>query len=451
MALPKLVPLFEPVPYQETTFSHDALGRHICNTWEEATVNPNFDVVIIGAGMYGAYCAAKLYQASESLGLRILVLEAGALLTSEHVQNLTQVGLDVADPIFGHQDNGLPRKIVWGLPWRGNQAFPGLAYCIGGKSLYWGGWSPRLTDADLAQWPAEVADYLRSIYETVEEEIGVEPKADYINGPLCDALKNQIMTALPGVTHLDSVDNAPLAVQGEPPEPGLFSFDKYSSAPILISALRDAAAKSGINDAVRRLFMVPRAHVARLHTGDGRIVQIELFVNGQQRFLSISPNCAVVLAASTIESTRLALESFPTAHMGSNLMAHLRSDFTVRIRRSVLFPAPPVQLEIAALFVGGHTPRGQFHQQITASAGMGGDSDRHLFNMIPDIDRIEDLTRTQDPDWIPITFRGIAEMKGFRDGKPPDRSWMDLSPFERDQFTNRRAYVNIVTTSEEQT
>jgi hypothetical protein len=59
------------------------------------------------------------------------VLEAGALLVSEHVQNLTQIGLDVADPIFGNQDNGLPHKIVWSLPWRGNQAFPALAYCVG--------------------------------------------------------------------------------------------------------------------------------------------------------------------------------------------------------------------------------------------------------------------------------------------------------------------------------
>jgi hypothetical protein len=95
---------------------------------------------------------------------------------------------------------------------------------------------PQLTDADLAQWPTEVADYLRGIYSTIEEEIGVTPKADYINGPLCDALKNRIMTVLPGVNNLDKVDNAPLAVQGEPPEPGLFSFDKYSSAPALPSA-----------------------------------------------------------------------------------------------------------------------------------------------------------------------------------------------------------------------
>lgn len=47
---------------EETTFSLDVLGRFVCNTWEEATVNPGFDAVVIGAGMYGAYCADKLYR-----------------------------------------------------------------------------------------------------------------------------------------------------------------------------------------------------------------------------------------------------------------------------------------------------------------------------------------------------------------------------------------------------
>jgi hypothetical protein len=73
--------------------------RRVCNTWEEPTINPNFDTVIIGAGMYGAYCVAKLSRGSEPLGLRILVVEVGGFL--EHVQNLTQIGVDVPDPIFG--------------------------------------------------------------------------------------------------------------------------------------------------------------------------------------------------------------------------------------------------------------------------------------------------------------------------------------------------------------
>jgi hypothetical protein len=57
------------------------------------------------------------------------------------------------------------------------------------------------------------------------------------------------------------VKEAPLAIQGHPPASGLFSFDKYSSTPILIDAIREGAGKPG---RARRLFLVPRAHVVRL-------------------------------------------------------------------------------------------------------------------------------------------------------------------------------------------
>src|SRR5512142_2490573 len=80
---------------QQTAFSADVVGRYICNNWQEITaaLGPGsypFDVVVIGAGMYGAYCAEKLYRAGVASALRILVLEAGALLLPSHIQNLPQ-------------------------------------------------------------------------------------------------------------------------------------------------------------------------------------------------------------------------------------------------------------------------------------------------------------------------------------------------------------------------
>ena len=79
----------QPVAVQETTFSVDVMGRFICNTWDEAVNNGGvaFDAVVIGAGMFGAYCAEKIYRHAN---LRVLVLEAGSFLVSEHVQNLSK-------------------------------------------------------------------------------------------------------------------------------------------------------------------------------------------------------------------------------------------------------------------------------------------------------------------------------------------------------------------------
>src|SRR6266508_6643597 len=81
---------------QQTEFSHDVLGRWACSTWQEVSNNGGdpFDVVVIGAGMFGGYIADKLYRRSQNLGLRVLVIEAGAFLLPTHVQNMPRLGLN---------------------------------------------------------------------------------------------------------------------------------------------------------------------------------------------------------------------------------------------------------------------------------------------------------------------------------------------------------------------
>ena len=432
---------------QETTFSLDVLGRYLCNTYDEAVNNGGFpfDAIVIGAGMFGAYAAEKIYRQGSG-NLRVLVLDAGSFLVSEHVQNLSRIGLNAAGPITS--DPGVPRERVWGLPWRGNIGFPGLAYCIGGRSLYWGGWSPRLTDADLAQWPVELRAYLTSNYGDTEQEIGVDPRTDFISGPLFDALLAKMQAVVGQVASIDGVEEAPLAVQGQAPAPGLFSFDKFSSAPILCDAIREAASNV---DSTRRLFLVPRAHVTRLLTNGNRVTSIELSTDGQSRSLPVSATCAVVLASSTIESTRLALESFPAIGMGSNLMGHLRSNTVVRIKRSAL-RALPAALAPAAMLVRGSTAQGRYHFQVTAAAVQVPNSEATMWRMVPDLDLLHELQNSQQADKITITLRGIGEMTGDQASNPakPSSSWIDLSPFERDEFGMRRAFVNLVATPGDQ-
>ena len=450
---------------QETSFAIDVLGRYICSTWDEATSNGGlpFDAIVIGAGMFGGYCAEKIYRLGPNL--RVLVLDAGSLLVTEHTQNLARIGLNAAGPKQGPIGKSVPvvlnaddpgtRERVWGIPMRSMTPISGLAYCLGGRSLYWGGWSPRLTDADLANWPPAIVSDLQvavpggSAYERSEKETGVFDKTDYISGPLFDALSKKFKSAAVGTATVDAIEDAPLAVQAAPSASGLFSFDKWSSMPILTDAVREAA---GRPDWQRRLFVVPRAHVTKLQTTNGAVSGIEVRVNGQAKTLAVPPTCAVVLASSTIEATRLALESFPTPLMGRNLMAHLRSNTVVRVHRSAIDSTLPQRLETAALLVRGSTPKGRYHLQVTAAAGAGGSEDV-MFRMIPDIDLLDQTLAAQQEDWIVITLRGIGEMHGDRIGNTTKHTgqspnWMDLSD-QTDEFEIRRAWVNLVASQDD--
>jgi hypothetical protein len=136
---------------QLTDFTVDILGRYMCNGLDEAlhSIDKNaqrpdgspqsdarpFNAIIIGGGSFGGVLAQHLLYADKTNSYRILVLEGGRHSLPEHFQNL---------PL-----NGQPGSEVWGLAWRTNVAggFPGLAYTVGGRSLFFGGWSPRQLDS----------------------------------------------------------------------------------------------------------------------------------------------------------------------------------------------------------------------------------------------------------------------------------------------------------------
>ena len=141
-----------PTKPEKTTFCLDVQGRYVCNSLDEAirsadtSLRPDarpFDVIVIGGGSFGGIFAQHLFSADITHSHRILVLEGGPFVLPEHVQNLPMMGITAPGPVLN--DPGELREEVWGLPWRSNvpTGFPGLAYCVGGRSVFWGGWSPH--------------------------------------------------------------------------------------------------------------------------------------------------------------------------------------------------------------------------------------------------------------------------------------------------------------------
>jgi len=476
-----------PIP-QDTTFTFDIPGRYACNTLDEALDSVDttlterqdahpFDHIIIGGGSFGGVLAARLFNLDRTHAHRILVLEAGPLALSEHVQNLPP---DFSAP--GKNNAGT----VWGQPWESdspmsfNRGFPGLAFCIGGRSVFWGGWSPYLIDSEVKvpPWPATIRKDLltavlpagtpkESYLDTAARQIGTDTTNEFVFGPLHDAMRAQLfagMKALPGggadvltgnrgaLNQKEDLE-APLAVSSSSPRPGFFSLNKFSAVQLLFRALRvaeseaQAAGRSNtpalvreVQNAKKRLMLVDNCYVTRLERVGNRITRVFVRYQGRERIVDVPPGGKVFLALGTIENTRIALLTVPEKSLiGKNLMAHLRSNLTIRVRRAAFGDAlnpdkepDPVkkqllrELQISALFVKGiHThpidsSKGHFHIQITASGvgELGVNSEAELFKKIPNIDDLDQFTDLTDK-WIVITLRGIGEMVGDKTSADP--------------------------------
>jgi hypothetical protein len=476
---------------QYTDFSLDVLGRYVCNGLDEARHSADrsakrpsgesqedarpFDVIVLGGGSFGPIFAQHLLYQDARHSHRILVLEAGPLSLPEHVQNLPLIGLNV--PPASTTDTGR-RAEVWGLPWRSAVGFPGLAYTLGGRSLFFGGWAPELLESETVLWPASVLGELRNLlpdgrdgyFRQASEQIGVTESNDFVFGDLQVALRKRLFDGISGgkVTdaipldspdlplHLDNVPaaqknlfklEAPLAVQGRAPRSGFFPLNKFSAVPLLMEAARAAAYEAFNDDVKKRLMVVPNCHVTRLETAPSAGTTKVIAVLTNQGSIPVPDGGAVVIAMGTIESSRLALTSFPNLAnvglIGTNLMAHVRSNLTVRIPRSSLPAGLSQELQAAALFVKGRHDfpdghRGHFHLQITAAglATPGADSEAELFKKNPDVDLFNRFRHTTDTSVV-VTIRGIGEMQR----QNPD-SHVSLAG-ELDEFGLPRAWVTL--------
>jgi choline dehydrogenase-like flavoprotein len=414
------------VPTPQTQFSRDIFGNYVCNTFAEATNSGPFDVIVIGGGTFGLVLAQDLFFRARTQGLgtiqqdglkppnyRILVLEGGPFTIPEHVQDLPSFGL--ANPgvqapfppgsalpatrqeLIAQGNDQKAIFEVWGLPWNSTERFGGLAYTLGGRSLYFGGWSPRYLDTEMPTtptgsittqtlWPPAVVEDLKArFFLEGAKQTGVSAANDFLNGKLQDFYRQQAFAnyaAIPNTVPLaelpDYVAEAPEDVTpalraqlvGAPPgfqdslkldaalsvqslsRAGFFPFNKFSSVPEGIAAARQAFGESGTNDALKRLMIVPNCHVKSLRTrtytlATGAVVREIDGIDTGNGFIDLSGSIAgnvnrrpqVVLALGAIESARLALlavGSGPSAVPNAGLIGQ---NFMVHLRKNVAFTA----------------------------------------------------------------------------------------------------------------
>ena len=136
-----------PSQTQTTAFTRDVVGRYVCNGLDEALASTTGDPGCAAVRSYRdrrrlvrhrarrtARAPRRHRRASHPRARR------GAYVYPEHVQNLPP-GLDSGE--------------VWGVPWNSdspqswNQPLPRARLLSGGRSVFWGGWSPYFIDSEL--------------------------------------------------------------------------------------------------------------------------------------------------------------------------------------------------------------------------------------------------------------------------------------------------------------
>lgn len=306
-----------------------------------------WDVIVVGTGIGGGSVLAELSRRQyrgDGRPFTVLGLEAGSLLFPGHVANQPRV-------LFGRSRTGatalwnsleelgsrpytLNGPVAQRNAWGGNEVF-----AFGGRSLFWGGLSPRMDAADLTPWPDCVRhDLLHpnrfgpSYYDRAEDLFGVEQS--WHNGleRNCRVLMDQL--------YPDRANSpAPVAFPRPKRSDWTVPAGMFSTAELLLAQrLGRADGDDG--------FGPPYIHLAELVVAverDGDQGWIVHGVDLRDGSPTLRRARKVVLSGGTVETPRImhtsALEGAPD-FVGHNLTEHVMAHIWFQIPRSSLFCRP---------------------------------------------------------------------------------------------------------------
>lgn len=266
-----------------------------------------YDVIVIGSGFGGGILATELSNRDKN----VCLLEAGGYIFPTHVGNLPRRHLP------GQFD-----KNIWSL-WHhfrnvnfknenGSNYFGSQTFNLGGRSLFWGALTPRMTN-EAEFWPDEIRDYLNKSggYQKTESLLNVHTKTSkYQQG-----VESELQKSLSDF-HISAV---PMGIEYNSPEGENIPAGIFSTADLLMETkmTNEASLKQNLS-----IFL--NHYVQKLQAENGKIVSVSALdtINDKNQIFWAKK---YVLAAGTIESAKLALSSElkdPSGGIGKNLTAH---------------------------------------------------------------------------------------------------------------------------------
>jgi choline dehydrogenase-like flavoprotein len=314
-----------------------------------------FDAVVVGSGATGGWAAKKLTEA----GMRVALLEAGAKTTekdfSEHTQPWQLPYLGMSPKLA--KDREIQSKCYactehnskWFVsdienPYTQEKPFWWIRQrALGGRSLSWGRQSYRMSDLDFkaashdgydVDWPVSYAEMV-PYYEEVEKYVGISGRAENLP-QLPDSIFMPPMEMTCGEEILRdkvkakygrtvTIGRAAILTRDHngrkachycgPCERGCITYSYFSSP---FTTIKDAQATG-------RLTLITDAVAAKIAMKDGKASGVEYFDRLTRAPREVKAK-VVILCASTLESTRLMLNSNvanSSDALGRYLMDHI--------------------------------------------------------------------------------------------------------------------------------
>ncbi|MCK7611795.1 GMC oxidoreductase [Roseibium sediminicola] len=258
----------------------------------------NIDVLIIGSGKAGVTSAIEL----ANKGLSVVILEAGPFVLSSHVGSTPFRSRSDLTP----QVHNLVRyRTAWTdrahfdeavAPPLNNDAWA----AVGGRTLFWGGCTPRFAEWDFADWPFSYGEF-EPYYQKAENLMHVSgPNTDrpaFFRGEAQQGLLNRLNEAGIEAVHASTGVDTQETLNGYMPR----GFDSSSDRLIRSGLLAREVARG-------RIVLVPNT-IAEHVDHDGRNVTglVARGTDEEQRFRLVARH--YTLAGGAIQSTRLALAS----------------------------------------------------------------------------------------------------------------------------------------------
>lgn len=282
-----------------------------------------YDVIVIGSGMAGGVLADRLADNQ----ITTLVLEAGGIPLETHIANLPRPQILNEDEVNKHvwarwdkfqvvnydQPNGNV-----GNDYGGAQGFN-----LGGRSVFWGGFIPRMSSWELDFWPKQVKWDLEDRYYQLAEDLmgrSTAPATYYTRG-----IRLLLRAQLPRYSHFD----APVAVRLNPAGANTITTGLFSTADLLLES-----ARSGGRFGAQKLTIRTHQQAVRVEPGQLCTVITRDIVSRQERRFR---GRYVVLACGCLESARLAKRS----GLGNDLVGKGVTDHPIVFTHFAIPPTSP--------------------------------------------------------------------------------------------------------------